>query len=74
VTSKPFPKSDNPEYTTAPILVPKMGAVVGNFFGIPAVRLRGPMGFASPGCPGFALVGKFKFLELYYDDIKCQQI
>jgi len=43
--------------TTAPILVPKMGAVIGNFFGDPAVRLRGPMGFASPGCPGFAIVG-----------------
>lgn len=44
-------------YETAPILVPKMGAVEGNFFGNPAVRLLGPMGFASPGCPGFAFVG-----------------
>jgi len=29
------------------------------FFGIPAVRFHAPLGFASPGCPGFTLIGKY---------------
>jgi hypothetical protein len=27
-------------------------------FGNPAFRLCGPIGFASPGYPGFAIIGK----------------
>jgi len=41
-----------------PILIPRKGVFEVIFFGSPAIRFRGPMGFASPGYPGFALVGK----------------
>jgi hypothetical protein len=33
-------------------------------FGSPAFRLRGPIGFASPGYPGFAFIGKIFFCSL----------
>jgi hypothetical protein len=42
-----------------PFLMPRKGVFEEIFFGSPAVRFRGPIGFASPGYPGFTIIGKY---------------
>lgn len=42
----------------------------GNFFGNPAIHIHGPIGFASPGYPDFALIGNYENIFRRYFNVK----